>query len=210
MSTHVSYVCTFLPAFLSYVLWLLWHNSHFYGFLWKINVIWSCNRSCNQSTMYSTVNCNVNSVVDIVCGTQGTASLKIQRRPDARWVIQTPIVVLCISGIYNTSQPTSVLHCKFTQQPLSSNEHLLKHSNHPSIAHGSGTELLPSTIQHRISTWFSWGQHRSPVIRGLTSGNSLGFPASLPHRGLGIPWRWVTHTRMSHPRHLISNRGRKG
>ena len=76
-----------------------------------------------------------------------------------------------------------------SQQPLSSNEHLLKHSNHTSIAHDSGTELLPSMIRHRISTWFSWGQHRSPVIWGLTLGDSLGFPASLPRRGLGIPWR---------------------
>ena len=75
------------------------------------------------------------------------------------------------------------------QQPLSSNEHLLKHSNHTLIAHDSGTELLPSTIRHRIFTWFSWGQHRSPVIWGLTLGDSLGFPASLPRRGLGIPWR---------------------
>ena len=75
------------------------------------------------------------------------------------------------------------------QQPLSSNEHLLKHGNQTSIAHDSSTGLLPSTIRHRISTWFSWGQHRSPVIWGLTLGDSLGFPASLPRRGLGIPWR---------------------
>ena len=50
-----SCVCTFLTAFLFWLVWQLRNNSHFCSPLWKINVVWSF----NQSTMYSTVNRSV-------------------------------------------------------------------------------------------------------------------------------------------------------